>query len=97
MSREFDRRDLIKEKATMRLRQNAPRDLSTTNRGEPVKGSEEWLRARDEARAHMKEKARKIREETQAHQKELEKYGSNGDYESAHDGGSDACNPNFNY
>ena len=97
MSRGFDRNDLIKEKATREPCQSTSRDLPAANRGELVKGSEEWLRARDEARAHMKEKARKMREETLAHQKELEKYGSNGDYESAHDGGSDACNPNFNY
>ena len=96
MSRGFDRSDLIKEKATMEPCQSTSRDLPAANRGELVKGSEEWQRARDEARAHIKEKTRKMREETLAHQKELEKYG-NGDYESAHDGGPEPCNPNFTY
>lgn len=99
MSRGFDRNDLVREKAVHELSKGSPQKdkAHEQNSRELVHGSEEWIRARDEARAKMKEKAQKMREETLAHQKELEQYGSNGDYESANDGRSEASNPSHTY
>lgn len=99
MSRGFDRNDLVREKAVHELSKGSPQKdkAHEQNSRELVHGSEEWIRARDEARAKMKEKAKKMREETLAHQKELEQYGSNGDYESANDGLPEASNPSHTY
>ena len=99
MSRGFDRNDLVREKAVHELSKGSPQKdkAHEQNSRELVHGSEEWIRARDEARAKMKEKAQKMREETLAYQKKFEEYGNNGDNGSGGEHLPEASNPSHTY
>lgn len=97
MSRGLDKNDLLREKAVKELSKDSPREKRAPNHEELVKGSEAWQRAREEVLAKMKAKAEKMREETRAFQKENERFGNNGDYESSHDARSEGSNPNHTY
>ncbi len=78
MSRGIDRTELVREQLAKGGVPSASREEG--KREELVKGSPKWLKARDEARKAMKEKAEKLRAKTEALNKDTqEKFGNNGD------------------
>lgn len=97
MSRGIDRTELVREQLAKGGATKNTREEGKGGKKIPATGSREWLEARKKAREAMARKAKELREDTLAKEKENAEFDRNIDHRSVGDGGPDACNPHANY